>query len=240
MKRILWWVCLLVAPAVLIGLELFHPANFTAHPGMYQYLSQAEPHSANHHAALDYFGPRWWVVLHMVQTPMVGLAAVGLLLMVDGIGDEDGVLAVAAAWLARAAIFVMVIYFTVLDAIGGIGLGRSILTVQSLAAAGKLSPQQVEGAALLLNTLWVDPLVGGVGSFVSETASWAAFAASLFIAASLLLARRAGWANMAVLVAFGWELQTAHAAPHGPIAFALLIVAAAWLWFGRSRRAATV
>ena len=103
--------------------------------------------------------------------------------------------AVAAVWLARAAIFVMVIYFTVLDAIGGIGLGRSILAVQSLAAAGKLSPQQVEGAALLLNTLWVDPLVGGVGSFVSETASWAAFAASVFIAAALLLSRRAGWAQ---------------------------------------------
>ena len=73
MKRILWWVCLLLAPAVLIGLELFHPANFTNHPGMYQYLSQPEPHSANHHEALDYFGPRWWLVLHMIQTPMVGL-----------------------------------------------------------------------------------------------------------------------------------------------------------------------
>jgi hypothetical protein len=81
MKRILWWVCLLLAPAVPIGLELFHPANFTAHPGMYQYLSQAEPHSAAHHHALDYFGPRWWLVLHMIQTPMVGLVAVGLLLM---------------------------------------------------------------------------------------------------------------------------------------------------------------
>ena len=110
MKRILWWVCLLLAPAVLIGLELFHPANFTNHPGMYQYLSQAEPHSAAHHGALDYFGPRWWLVLHMIQTPMVGLVAVGLLLMVDDIGDEDGAAAVAAVWLARAAIFVMVIY----------------------------------------------------------------------------------------------------------------------------------
>ena len=236
MKRVLWWICLLLAPAVLIALELFHPANFTAQPGMYQYLSQAEPHAA-HHQALGYFGPGWWVVLHMIQTPMVGLVAVGLLLMVDGIGDDDGPAAVAAAWLARAAIFVMVIYFTALDAIGGIGLGRSILTVQSLAAAGKLNPQQVEGAALLLNTLWVDPLVGGVGSFISQAASWAAFAATAFIAAALLLARRAGWLNMVVLLAFGWELQTSHAAPHGPIAFALLIVAALWLWLGRRRAA---
>jgi hypothetical protein len=41
---------------------------------------------------------------------------------------------------------------------------------------------------------------------------------------------------MAVLVAFGWELQTSHAAPHGPIAFALLIVASGWLWWTRRRR----
>ncbi|CAN5923490.1 hypothetical protein BH11PSE3_BH11PSE3_25250 [soil metagenome] len=235
MKRILWWLCLLVAPAVLISIELFHPANFTAHPGMYQYLSQAEPHAAEHRA-LGYFGPSWWVVLHMIQTPMVGLVAIGLLLMVDGIDAANGAAAVAAAWLARAAIFVFVVYFTVLDAIGGIGLGRTILIVQSLAADGKLTPTQVEGIALLLNTLWVDPLVGGVGSFVSLTGSWAAMAAAVFIAAALLLSRRAGWANMAVLLAFGWEIQTSHAAPHGPVAFALLIVAAGWMWWERRRR----
>jgi len=62
----------------------------------------------------------------------------------------------------------------------------------------------------------------------------------VFVAAALLLSRRASWANMAVLVAFGWELQTDHAAPHGPIAFALLIVASAWLWFSRTHRAAAV
>jgi len=43
-KRVLWWICLLVAPAVLIALELFHPAGFTASPGMYQYLSHTHGH----------------------------------------------------------------------------------------------------------------------------------------------------------------------------------------------------
>ena len=39
------------------------------------------------------------------------------------------------------------------------------------------------------------------------------------------------------LVAFGWTLQTAHSAPHGPIAFSLLIVAALWLkWAERRAR----
>ena len=35
---------------------------------------------------------------------------------------------------------------------------------------------------------------------------------------------------------FGGELQRADASPHGPIAFALLIVSAAWLWSATRRR----
>jgi len=42
-----------------------------------------------------------------------------------------------------------------------------------------------------------------------------------------------------VMVAFGWELQTTHAAPHGPIAFALLIVAAGWMTMASRRRRAS-
>ncbi|MEK7992484.1 MAG: hypothetical protein AAB403_01645, partial [Planctomycetota bacterium] len=38
-KQILWWLCLFVAPAVLVAIELFHPSGFTAQPGMYAFLS---------------------------------------------------------------------------------------------------------------------------------------------------------------------------------------------------------
>ena len=209
---------------------------------MYQYLSHAEHHEAQFWA-LAYFGPHWWLVLHMIQTPLVGLVAVGLWLDGRPIGASDGAAAMICAWLARAATFVFLIYFTVLDGIGGIGLGRTIVVVQNLVADGKLTPQQLDGIVLLLNTIWVDPLIGGVGSFVSHTASWAAFAVSVLVAAALLLSGRvpstvAGWANMAVLLAFGWELQTSHASPHGPIAFALLIVAAGWVRWTRRRQVA--
>jgi hypothetical protein len=233
-KRTLWWVCLLVAPAVLIALELFHPAGFTHSPGMYEYLSHAHDHDPQY-MALGYFGPNWWLTLHMIQTPLVGLVAVGLWMTIGPISSADGTAAMVCAWLARVAIFVMAVYFTVLDGIGGIGLGRTIIVVQGLVADGKLSPAQLEGAVAMLNIMWVDPLVGGLGSFVSLTASWAAFAAAVLIAAALLLSGRAGWLTAVLLVAFGWELQTAHAAPHGPIAFALLILATLSLWF-RSRR----
>ena len=75
--------------------------------------------------------------------------------------------------------------------------------------------------------MWIDPLVGGVGSAISLTGSWAIFVAAVAAAAFLLLNRRSSWLVCLLLVAFGWELQVAHASHHGPIAFALLALAAA-------------
>jgi hypothetical protein len=233
-KAVLWWLCLLVAPIVLIAIELFHPAGFTAHPGMYQFLSKPEPYQPQF-VSLGYPGPDWWFMLHMIQTPMVGLVSVGLWLVADRIGDNAGTAARSFGWLSRAATLVFLIYYTALDAIGGIGLGRSILTAETLASTGQLSPQQLDGVVLLLNTMWTDPWVGGVGSFISQTGSWAVFVAALSAAIGLFLSRNAPWLPLVVLVAFGWELQTSHASPHGPIAFALLVVAAVWLWWARGR-----
>ena len=236
-KEILWWTCLLVAPMVLITIELFHPAGFTAHPGMYQFLAHPE-HGEPRFQALAYFGPGWWFTLHMIQTPMVGLVAVGLWQIIEPIGGLGGA-ASTCAWLARAATWVFLVYYTVLDAIGGIGLGQTIVTVQNLVADGRLNPQQLEGIVLLLNTMWTDPWIGGVRSVISQTGSWAVFVAALFAAAALLLERRADWVGIVPLLAFGWELQTSHASPHGPIAFALLIITAGRIWWLR-RRAGTI
>jgi hypothetical protein len=222
-RTALWWLCLFVAPVVLIATELYHPAGFTAHPGMYQFLSKPEP---------GYAGPDWWLTLHMIQTPLVGLVAVGLWLVAERIQGVSRK-AAAFAWLSRAATLVFLVYYTALDAIGGIGLGRTILTTQAMAASGQLNQQQLDGVVLLLNAMWTDPWVGGVGSFVSQTGSWAVFVASLAAAVGLFLTRRAPWPPLVLLVGFGWELQTSHASPHGPIAFALLIVAGAWLWWTR-------
>jgi hypothetical protein len=92
----------------------------------------------------------------------------------------------------------------------------------------------------VLNATWVDPWVGGVGSFISLTGSWAVFAAALLVALALLVARKAPWPPLVLLVAFGWELQVSHTMPHGPIAFGLLIVAALWMWWTEPRAPATV
>jgi hypothetical protein len=233
-KKVLWWACLLLAPAVLCMIELFHPAGFTQDPGMYAYLSHPAPYTPQHHA-LGYFGPSWWFMLHMIQTPMMGLVAVGLWLFVDGITVADGAAAATAAWLSRGATFVFLVYYTALDAIGGIGLGKTIELTEHLARDGQLTSEQVQGVALVLNATWTNPWVGGVGSFISETGSWAVFCSALFAALGLFLAHKAPWPALLLLVAFGWELQLSHTMPHGPIAFSLLISSALWIWWQGKR-----
>ena len=151
---------------------------------------------------------------------------------------RHGGAAVALAWLSRLATFVFVIFYTALDAIGGSGLGRAILNTQSLAAQHKLTPDQVQGVQLLLNTNWTDPWVGGVGSMISQTGSWAVFAAALTAAIALWLTKSVPWPPLLLLVAFGWELQVSHTMPHGPIAFALLTVTALWIAWASRRSAA--
>src|SRR5262249_55188496 len=101
---------------------------------------------------------------------------------------------------------------------------------------GQLSPEQVKGVIQVLNHTWENRWAGGVGSFVSLTGSWAAFASALLVALALLLARQAPWPALILLVVFGWELQVSHTMPDGPIGSALLIVAA--LWTGGAARGA--
>lgn len=231
-RKVLWWVCLFVAPLVLMIIELFHPAGFSITPGAYEYLHKAEPYDPKFQA-LAYPGPQWWFTLHMIQTPMVALVAVGLWLMVRRV--EDGAAAIFFAWLARLATFVFFIYYTALDAIGGFGLGRTILIVNDLAKDPKWADQHLAAVTTVIDKAWLDGWTGGVGSFVSLTGSWAAFAAALLVAITLWLARRAPWPPLIILVAFGWELQMSHTMPYGPIAFALLIIAGLWIWIAQHK-----
>ena len=187
-RKILWWVCLIIAPTILAGIELFHPAHFTAEPGMYEFLSKSHPRDPSF-VALAYFGPGWWFTLHMIQTPLVGLVSIGLWQLVDRIDNHDIKTAQMSAWLSRTAMFVFLIYYTALDAIGGLGVGRSLITVKALDQAGRLSKEQLEGIVLFLDTMWADPWVGGLGSFISQTGSYAVLTAGLSAALALFLSK---------------------------------------------------
>jgi hypothetical protein len=230
-KKVLWWVCFLIAPAILITIELFHPAGFTKYPpGMYGYLSKPEPYDPQF-KALGYFGPQWWFTLHMIQTPMVGLVAVGLWLLVGKVTSSSGLAATIFAWLARVTTFVFFVYYTALDSIGGIGLSKTI----EITEQAKLSTEQLAAVEQVLNQTWTNEWVGGVGSYISLTGSWAAFFSALFVAIALFLAKKAPWPALILLVGFGWELQVSHTMPYGPTAFGLLIISGFWIWWSERR-----
>ena len=234
--KVLWWLCLFIAPATLIAIELFHPAGFTKDPGMFQFLTHPHPFPGSMaNNALGYPGPQWWFVLHMIQTPTVILVAGGLWLA-GGLQNpkHDPSLANTLMWIARICLFVFVVYYTVLDAIGGIGLGRTLLVTEALQHSTdptkQLTPEQVAGVQLLLNEIWVDPWVGGVGSFVSLTGSWAIFFATLFTAPVLYLRKLAPVPALVLLVVFGYVLQESHASYYGPLAFTILLVTGLIMW----------
>lgn len=165
--------------------------------------------------ALYYPGPPWWFLPHMIQSPIVALVAVGLWLRAGRLDAQDGKPALLLAWLSRVATFVFMIFYT-MDSIGGSGLGRTIHTTESLKPQGQLTPGQLQGVILLPNTHWVDSWVGGVGSFVSLTGSWAAFAAALLMAlpssSFLPPARAAGRLGAAAGVRLGAADEPHHAA----------------------------
>jgi len=223
--RIMIFVCLVLSPLVLMGMELFHPSHFTANPGMTTYLCHPQPHDP-HYDALSYFGPNWWFLLHMVQTPLVVLVGIGLLILTGAFDQSSkGQKGQFFAWVARIAIFFFVVYFTVLDSIGGIALGRQLIVIDQLFAAGDISSYDAHVIQRFLDVMWVDFWVGGVGSVVSLTGSWAVFIAAASVAIYLILNKKINLLCFALLLGFGWELQLAHASYHGPIAFSLLALA---------------
>jgi hypothetical protein len=215
---------LVVAPLLLACIELFHPAHFTLDPGMTSFLSQPQARDP-YFNAITYFGPQWWFLMHMVQTPLVVIVSFGLLHMTDSFGTDPAARYMPFAWLSRVAVVVFMTYCTVLDGIGGIALGRELLVVNDLLQSGSISAGDANAIRSFLDHMWVDPWVGGVKSFVSMLASWAVFVAAVSAAAYLYLNRKATWLEAALLIGFGWELQVAHASYHGPIAFALLAIA---------------
>ena len=101
-----------------------------------------------------------------------------------------------------------------LDGIGGIALGRELVILKELLAAGTISAGDAQPSAFSRPAVG-GSMVGGVGSVVSLVGSWAVFIAAVSAAAYLFLNRKATWLEAALLVGFGWELQVAHASYHG-------------------------
>lgn len=158
MKKNNYWVywrraLLLLTPAILFFLEIFHPTGFRG--DVYHMLM---PHR------------NWWFQLHMIQLPLLALMGVAIFALVEGIQNTAALVAKIAAWF-------FMVFYSAFDGIAGISVGAIIRN-----AAGWSKDQQAV-AAQVAQALYHDPLVGGVHSFLSEYASlsWlvAAWAASI-------------------------------------------------------------
>lgn len=175
----------------------------------------------------------------MIQTPSVVLISAGLILSVASFIKRATLplWPTVTGWAAVAALFVFLTYYTVLDAIGGIGLGRTLATVNMMQADGTLNAEQMAGVAALLNAIWVDPWVGGVGSVVSMTGSWAIFIAAVLTAVTAVLALGLSrvsplrWLSLALLIAGGWFVQESHACCTGPLGFGLIFGFGCLTWW---------
>jgi len=203
-------ICLFGAPLVLVGIETFHPLGFTEE--VYAVLSRP---------GFFYFGPWWFSTLHAIQTPMVGVVAAGLWLLLAGLSG-------LWAWVARGATLVWIVYYTVLDSIQGIFLGWII--AKSLEAPAETQ----RFVATLVQDMYTDRVIGGVSSVVSLTGSWAFLVAA--ISTALALAQRGAplWALFGLVLA-GQIIQLSHAHPYGPVGFSLVFLAALGLerWLAR-------
>jgi hypothetical protein len=199
-----------LAPAVLAIMEIFHPHGFSSH--VYEYLS------TSHHL---YFGPKWWIALHLVQTPLVAAVGFGLLLATRGIPG-------ALAWIARIVTALFIVYYAVLDTIAGVAVGVLINHTTGWTGA------RGDAAHDLVQYLFGNTAVGGTGSALSEGGSWLAFCAFALVA--LTLARAAAPILAALLLAAGGVLiQIAHVNPYGPLGFACVLAGGVLLIGWRAR-----
>jgi hypothetical protein len=160
-----------------------------------------------------------WLRIHLLQIPLFGLMFVAALNLTWGIVGFW-------AWLSRIALWFFVVFYTALDAVAGLAVG-TILSRQT----PEMNPATV---AAIVQQLFRDPIVGGVGSVISLTGSWAWLIAMLAAVLGLFWENRTRpvWQTFPpslLLVVCGYALFVSHTNPAGPIAFACF--AGASLWF---------
>ena len=157
-----------------------------------------------------------WLVVHLLQAPLIALVGLAVYLMVRGLSDFPGA-------VARVCMVVFVVAYTVLDSVAGIAVGVLVSNARDL------SPVQLAPVEQAIEQLWDNPLVGNISVFtISGAGAWAVGV----IAAAVSLRRSGaprGPVALMVLAAFIFGLS--HANPTGPIGMACLLAAFVWLEF---------
>ena len=183
---------LLGTPLALALLEIFHPEQPSGASGAVEQGA-------------------WFMWFHIIQVPLIGLIALAVYLLTDGLEGR-------AASVSRWAIGVFVIFFSAYDAAAGIGTGYALRNAQELSAEGQAAVYEVVKELPLFSLPFVLSVVGTLG--------WAV----ALIAAAIAL-RRAGASRgpFILLILAGVFLMAGHPYPQGTLAFGCFFLATAWL-----------
>jgi hypothetical protein len=194
----------------LIGVPLAWAVLLLFHPG-----GEGEDVYADLHDDVTRF-----LVVHVGMMLFIPLMGVAVYLLVRGL---DG----TAASVSRIGLVLFVVFYTLWEALYGIGNGIIANEVNALPEAERAAGAELlqdYSEYFLIRNLGVFALIGTVG-----------FIAAM-IAAGIALRERAG-ASVSVVILFGLSglLITAHPPPYGPVGLVLFVVAV-WL-FIRSQAA---
>jgi hypothetical protein len=164
-----------------------------------------------------------WIFVHVVQLVLMPFIAAGVWLLLDGLQS-------VAAWVARSALVLWLVFFSAFDAIAGIATG--VLTRH----ANSLTGDEREGVVAAVDFLWSDSLLANGGFSVLGNLghfSWVAVALAATVA---LYQARAG--RVVVAATFLSVLFASHSGVGASIGLIALFVAEL-LMFRRRSFAAT-
>ena len=158
----------------------------------------------------------WFMWFHMIQVPLIGLIALTVYLLTQGL---DG----RAVGVSRWAIGVFAVFFSAYDAAAGIATGYALRAAQELSAEGQAAVYETVKHMPELSLIFGLSIVG--------TGAWVV---ALIAAAKAL--RRAGASRgpFVLLILAGVFLMGGHPFPAGTLSFGCFFLAVAWLEFGQS------
>jgi hypothetical protein len=201
-RLVLRRVVLLGAPFALAILEIFHPER---------------PSSASEAVEQGV----WFMWFHFIQVPLIGLIALAVYLLTDGLEGR-------AVSVSRWAIGVFAVFFSAYDAAAGIGTGYALRNAQGLSAGAQEAIYEAVKDMPVVSLIFGLSVVGSL-----------AWVVSLVAAAVALRRSGASLGPFILLILAGVFLLGGHPYPAGTLAFGSFFVAAAWLEFASGRLTST-
>ncbi len=141
-EKILTFLCIVIAPLVLVSMELFHPSGYSS--AVYENLL---PHRT------------WWIILHVAQPLFFSLTGLGAIILT---WNKPGIVST----ISKISLFLFIVYYTVYDSVAGIGTGILIDVIKDL------PQDQKQTGIGIIQSYFQHPYLGGSHTWLSEFASF--------------------------------------------------------------------